>query len=151
MGGCKNKTLSNQRLYIHVVSCDHMICKNCKIELNTRQHKYCGNNCQLEQQYHIYISAWKRGERDGNRGLKTRLLSKHLKRYMLEKYNEQCVECGWSRRHKITGAVPLEVDHIDGDAENNQESNLRLLCPNCHALTPHFRNLNRGRGRNGRK
>lgn len=44
----------------------------------------------------------------------------------------------------------VEVEHIDGDWENNSLTNLTLLCPNCHALTPTFRGLNRGRGRSYR-
>src|SRR5579862_6565739 len=51
------------------------------------------------------------------------------------------------RRNPTTGRVPIEVEHIDGDWQNNHLSNLTLLCPNCHALTPTFRGLNRGRGR----
>jgi RNase P subunit RPR2 len=31
--------------------------------------------------------------------------------------------------------VPLELDHIDGNHFNNEFSNLRVLCPNCHAQT----------------
>jgi hypothetical protein len=31
--------------------------------------------------------------------------------------------------------LPLEVDHIDGDWRNNVPENLRLLCPNCRAIT----------------
>jgi len=38
--------------------------------------------------------------------------------------------------------IPLEVDHRDGDRLNNELSNLRLLCPNCHALTPTYRGRN---------
>src|SRR5690348_17205657 len=78
-------------------------------------------------------------------------VSSHVKRYLLEKYNEQCSECGWSKRQLLTGHVPLEVDHINGDAMDHRESNLRLLCPNCHSLTENFRNLNKGRGRVNRK
>lgn len=31
--------------------------------------------------------------------------------------------------------IPLELDHIDGNHDNNELSNLRLLCPNCHSQT----------------
>lgn len=65
----------------------------------------------------------------------------------MEKNGEQCSFCGWHKKHPTTGNVPLEIDHVDGNAENNQEKNLRLLCPNCHSLTPSFRNLNKNKGR----
>lgn len=39
--------------------------------------------------------------------------------------------------------IPLELDHIDGNHQNNALQNLRLLCPNCHALTPTFRDKNK--------
>lgn len=39
--------------------------------------------------------------------------------------------------------IPLELDHIDGNPLNNTLLNLRLLCPNCHALTPTYRGKNR--------
>lgn len=42
-------------------------------------------------------------------------------------------------------ALTLEIDHVDGDFQNNQISNLRFLCPNCHRFTPNF--AGRGRGR----
>lgn len=40
--------------------------------------------------------------------------------------------------------APLELDHIDGEHYNNEFENLRILCPNCHALTP----TNSGKNRN---
>lgn len=48
----------------------------------------------------------------------------------------------------FTNTLPLEIDHIDGNSENNSEENLRLICPNCHSLTETYRGANRGNGRN---
>jgi len=39
--------------------------------------------------------------------------------------------------------IPLELDHIDGNNKNNNLSNLRLLCNNCHALTENYRGKNK--------
>ena len=32
--------------------------------------------------------------------------------------------------------IPLELHHVDGDHFNNELNNLKLACPNCHALQP---------------
>lgn len=126
-------------------------CNNCSVNLVNRwQLKYCSNKCQFEAQYKKYIKEWKLGNKNGNIGISTRNISKHLKRYLLEKYGECCLECGWNKKHPKSKRVPLEMDHIDGDSENNLEKNLRLLCPNCHALTPNFKNFNTGKGRQWR-
>ena len=59
-------------------------------------------------------------------------------------YDEKCVLCGFSGSNPTTGRTILEIDHIDGRHTNNSFANLRLLCPNCHAMTSNFRSLNRG-------
>ena len=41
-----------------------------------------------------------------------------------------CEKCGFIPVHKIQ----LDVDHIDGDHNNNDLSNLQTLCANCHRL-----------------
>lgn len=39
--------------------------------------------------------------------------------------------------------LTLELDHVDGDHQNDIRSNLVALCPNCHSLTETWRGRNR--------
>ncbi|MFJ6011830.1 HNH endonuclease [Streptomyces sp. NPDC092952] len=47
---------------------------------------------------------------------------------------EKCAECGTGPKW-LGKAMTLEVDHINGDWSDGRPANLRLLCPNCHAIT----------------
>lgn len=57
---------------------------------------------------------------------------------------ESCALCGigteWNGR-----PLRLEVDHVSGEWWDNRPGNLRLLCPNCHAVTDTYRGRNRRR------
>ena len=50
---------------------------------------------------------------------------------------EKCELCNLSPQWNGKALV-LQVDHIDGDLNNNVAENLRLLCPNCHSQCPTF-------------
>lgn len=122
-------------------------CLHCRKTLETRwQKKYCSNRCQCDFQHALFIASWKNGTLAPSQ-LNTINISQYLKKYLFEKYGQKCSLCGWEEKHPISGLVPVEVDHIDGNSQNNKEANLRLICPNCHALTPNFKNRNRGSGR----
>jgi HNH endonuclease len=126
-------------------------CPECKKVLTRSSRKYCSNQCQALAQYNLYIAKWKNHEVDGNRGIYAKNISRHVKRYLTIKYFESCCKCGWNLKHPTSGISPLEIDHIDGDADNNREENLQLLCPNCHSLTENFKNFNKGYGRSWRR
>lgn len=55
---------------------------------------------------------------------------------------ECCAACGtgpeWNGK-----PLRLEVDHLDGAWWDNRPENLRLLCPNCHAVTDTYRGRRR--------
>jgi len=126
-------------------------CLNCETDFDKSRNsfgKYCNNKCQFEFQYKKYIESWKLGLQTGSKGL---TVSNHIRKYLFKKYERKCCLCGWCSINETTGLIPLEVDHIDGDHKNNSESNLRLICPNCHSLTSNYKSLNKGNGRTTRR
>jgi hypothetical protein len=131
------------------------ICQWCKKSYSPKWNKASSTFCSIKcgslyssHQRHVkYIERWKLGLENGNTSKNGVMVSSHIRKYLFKKYKSKCSECGWHKIHPITRRIPLEIDHLDGNWKNNCESNLRLICPNCHSLSPNFRALNKGRGR----
>jgi 5-methylcytosine-specific restriction endonuclease McrA len=121
-------------------------CLYCGEPLKVRNRTFCNNHCQQEYEYIEYIKKWKSGEVTGCIGKSWIDVSGYVRRYIFEKFNNKCSRCDWSEINPYTNKLPLEVEHIDGDATNNKEENLTLLCPNCHSLTKTYRGANKGNG-----
>ena len=73
---------------------------------------------------------------------------KTKKKWLIGKHGHKCQDCGietWKGK-----PAPIQMDHTDGNPDNNEESNLRLLCANCHAMTETYGSRNRGKPENSR-
>jgi predicted nucleic acid-binding Zn ribbon protein len=114
-------------------------CLYCNKPLTT-QNKYCDNTCKHDLLRKNKTEKWLKGEIEGTS--KAGHLT-FVKQYLQEKYDNKCSRCGWGETNPYTNSIPLEVEHIDGNAYNN----VTLICPNCQSLTKTYRGANRGNGR----
>jgi hypothetical protein len=123
-------------------------CLHCRSECVTdkfrKLNKYCSNRCQIDFQISEKIKSW----------LETGTINRvgtapWLKKYILDKQDGKCAECGikdWNGKELV-----LDLEHKDGNSENNREENLCCLCPNCHSQTPTYKAKNKGNGRTHRR
>lgn len=96
-------------------------CEYCKklFTPNRSDKRFCRKTCQK-------ASSCRRT------GLKKKLRKLNKDRYHpYKKYKKDfCEDCGFIAIHPCQ----LDVDHIDGNHKNNQITNLKTLCANCHRL-----------------
>jgi len=118
-------------------------CLNCGKQ--TFNDKFCSNKCQGELQIKQYeekveklgyfpnMTAYDTGGHTGK-----------IKRFLIKRHGRKCTICGntkWQNK-----PIPLWLDHIDGHANNFKIDNLRLICPNCDALSDTYCGKNKGNG-----
>jgi len=112
-------------------------CIECDLEITIRN-KFCSNKChKLNEMNKMVLNGTAK--------------SITMKKYLINLNGNKCMECGWCEVNPTSGKVPIELEHIDGNSENNNLDNLKLLCPNCHSLTPTYKGLNKGNGRHKRR
>ena len=117
------------------------ICLNCQKELSSHLKKFCSHQCQQDFYYKVSIQEWKKGN--------VHFGYRRLKRYLIDTYGYKCSVCGiseWNGESLI-----LEIEHKDGNSDNDNEENVCLICPNCHSQTDTYKAKNKGNGRYKRK
>ena len=126
-------------------------CLNCGESRGDYGRKYCSSGCGSKYRSKQLVISYLKGEETGHDG--NGMVKPWLRRWLKEQANETCEGCGvdeW-RNAWYNGPVPLQVDHIDGNSTNTDRSNLRVLCPTCHATTDTYGAKNVGNGREYRR
>lgn len=121
-------------------------CNYCKIEFFITKasdpKKYCNSSCKSKElQHEISLSIENKTY--------TGKSNKQYKNYLISKYGHKCQMCSFTE----WGGKPilLILDHIDGNSDNFELSNLQIICSNCDTLTPTYKGRNKGKGRFFRK
>jgi len=138
----KQQSLINKEINEKRKKSKKRLCLYCGKKINS--FKYCNNTCKSNYIKKVKIEKWLNGELSGT---KKDGYEKFVKDYLLEKFDNKYSLCGWGEMNPYTKTIPLEIDHINGDAFNSRPENVTLLCPNCHSLTKTYRGANRGNGR----
>lgn len=119
-------------------------CKFCGKEGIPHRNLYCSSQCKINEIKHetkkvAFLKIENNEKVDPRR----------IKQYIVEKRGHKCEMCGineWGGK-----PILLILDHIDGNSENHNLSNFRLICSNCDTLTPTYKKRNSGKGRFARK
>ncbi len=111
----------------------------CRLDLKCAGGNYINMKRKLQKLdidcSHWTGQGWNKGQRLKDWSDYTKICC--LKRHLIKERGHKCEKCNLKIWQNIE--IPLEVNHIDGDRTNNKKDNLKLLCPNCHALTPNWR------------
>ena len=114
---------------------------NCGEKLLSNKKTYCSSKCFHEYKWNLKKEEIRKNPNEHH--------SSSIKKFLLEERGHKCEICKnikWMKKD-----IPLEMDHIDGNHQNNSFENIRLICPNCHAQTPTYKGKNKGSGRHFRK
>lgn len=119
------------------------ICEWCKEKftpITTKAIHFCSQTCSQRARFCNHFLEWYYNPCSNihPRSLKLYLLTIHGNVCFNHLKNPSiCIS-----NTSLMDQMPLIVDHIDGNSKNNYKDNIQLLCPNCHSLTPNYKNKN---------
>jgi len=134
---------NNKRRESKLISSDCLNCGKTYTITKNSNGKYCSLKCSTE--YKKKKNKTKAVEKFHKGLLKD---NRRIKEIIVDSTGYICNTC---KNSEWNGQpITLEVEHKDGNSENNNPSNLELLCPNCHSQTATYKSKNRGNGRKAR-
>lgn len=132
-------TKYNNTIYIKRQSAyENKSCGWCNKDIGRVLNNYCSRKCLSKHNYMNKFTDW---------WFKTGIINKTeiLKSFLILIDGYKCAECGINEY--LNQKIVLQLEHKDGNANNNDYSNLSLLCPNCHSQTPTYKGRNIGNGK----
>lgn len=126
----------------------HRNCKRCGRKLSWGNSSGLCAQCLKKSNDEERIKVWKE---TGDTGCCTSSTLKNcIRDYILEQQDGLCAICHiepeWNGME-----LHFILDHFDGDASNNDESNLRLICPNCDSQLDTYKSRNKNSARSHRR
>lgn len=123
-------------------------CPNCGNEFKPRKNgrggvtETCSINCGHELKSKRHYQEYKL---DNSIAYGQKNMQRYKKWFLAEQENK-CAICGiidfWNEKELI-----FVLDHIDGNADNNNRENLRMVCPNCDSQLDTFKSKNKDSAR----
>lgn len=124
---------------------DNLFCTSCQV----RHHSKVGTLCRSCSNL-LLIEQWFSGDLSVTRQARNGEPRSWVKRCIIDMRGDACEACGFDQKAP-DGRSIIQMDHSDGNYLNNSLDNLRLLCPNCHAMTTTYGGRNRNSGRRHRR
>lgn len=120
-------------------------------QLATRNCKFCGSIIKPSRNWVTFCNntcstLYKTSEMI-RQNQTTRSNKRRMKVYLIHVRGYKCEDCKliqWKNQ-----PIPLEIHHEDGDVDNMDLQNLKLLCPNCHVFTDTYKFKNHVKKQNG--
>lgn len=116
-------------------------CTHCGKERKRNAGKFCSIRCKEDAIWERRLrSIYSTGTLIGGRSV--------ARRFLTHRDGWACSICKGTEW--LGNNIPLEVDHIDGNSQNNAIGNIRFVCGNCAMLLPTYKGKNKGNGRHSR-